>query len=112
MTTEQGSLFPSDEKAPVVPIDTSASGRHIAEHARPVEDVDRTSEAAIDQGFGPVPLPVPKAEGAVPEVPTSPATRSKPETRAEMNAREDRRIAAHLARIGRSPSSVRDPNYR
>lgn len=56
---EQQPLFPAQNTA------AEASARsddeaaaHIAEHAKTVEHPDRTSEAARDQGWGPVDVPV------------------------------------------------------
>jgi hypothetical protein len=77
MNAEQGSLFPTDEQPPEVPVDTEAIGRHIAENARPIEYEDRSSEAAIDQGHGrpvqPEPAPTPAATAAEADNPTDPS---------------------------------------
>jgi hypothetical protein len=50
---EQFELFPElPPETPALTADKAAA--HIAEHARPTEYEDRTSEAARDQGHGPV----------------------------------------------------------
>ncbi len=58
MTESQQSLFPEQNAdqadAQVIPFDQAAAAAHIAENAAPVEYPDRTSEAARDQGWGPV----------------------------------------------------------
>ena len=58
MTEMQPSLFPEQNgdqaDAQVIPFDQAAAAAHIAENAAPVEYPDRTSEAARDQGWGPV----------------------------------------------------------
>lgn len=53
---EQGRLFsvPDEESQPDNSIDISDRARQIGEFARPYTPVDRTSDAARDQGHGPV----------------------------------------------------------
>lgn len=61
MTEQQPSLFPEQNgeqvDAQIIPFDQAAAAAHIAEHARPVDYEDRTSEAAKTQGWGPYVLP-------------------------------------------------------
>lgn len=59
MTTEgQPSLFPDQGQELVLgPMDVDAFAKNIADNARPIVYEDRTSEAARDQGWGPVEFP-------------------------------------------------------
>jgi len=58
MIENQPSLFPEQNgdqaDARVIPFDQAAAAAHIAENAALVEYPDRTSEAARDQGWGPI----------------------------------------------------------
>lgn len=65
----QGELFP-DPANTEPPVDIDALAHYISENARKVVYEDRTSDAARDQGWGPVELPTA-------EVPDSPVVRDK-----------------------------------
>jgi hypothetical protein len=103
MTQEQQPLFDERVSNAQVPLDTSKAAEAISEAARLVEYVDRTSEAARDQGHGPVNTPAVPTEIVAPPDPDRkfyPA--SKP------NAEEEAAAVSGLARargslkVGRS----------
>lgn len=58
METPQLPLSETPEQPRANERDVDEYAQHIAETARPVEYVDRTSEAAREQGHGPIDLPV------------------------------------------------------
>lgn len=63
---QQPSLFPEHEPQPVEPVDVDEMAARIAANARPVEYEDRTSEAARDQGHGPIEVSRPETSEPTP----------------------------------------------
>jgi hypothetical protein len=92
---QQPSLFPDAKGPQTEPVDIDAIAKKIGASARHVEYEDRTSEAAKDQGWGPV-------EPAVQE-----AARPKP-TNAEQRKNAAKHVAEHLKRTNKQ---VIDPYY-
>ena len=94
---EQPSFFPTHPEQPTEAVDTDAIAERIGANARPVEYVDRTSEAARDQGWGPVDLP----ENKTPALSAPKARRARP----YRSSREygDTEIDGGLPPAGREP---------
>jgi hypothetical protein len=70
MTTPELPLFEPPEVPPVPEGDVDAFAQHIADHAPQVDYPDRTSEAARDQGWGPVNVRSPETDAPVNATPS------------------------------------------